>query len=78
MGLLLRWPLAKTSPPTEALRDYIAELKEELQDAEERLKDLEKQFTVLTGAPAFTPQCGVGAPQKCANAPPCSFIPFRP
>jgi hypothetical protein len=27
---------------TEALRDYIAELKEELQDAEERLKDLEK------------------------------------
>ena len=27
---------------TEALKDYIAELKEELQDAEERLKDLEK------------------------------------
>ena len=33
MGLLLRWP---------ALEDYIAELKEELQDAEEHLKDLEK------------------------------------
>jgi hypothetical protein len=27
---------------TEALKDYIAELKEELEDAEERLKDLEK------------------------------------
>ena len=27
---------------TEVLKDYIAELKEELQDAEERLKDLEK------------------------------------
>jgi hypothetical protein len=27
---------------TEALRDYIAELKEELEDAEERLKELEK------------------------------------
>ena len=27
---------------TEALKDYIAELKEELQDAEEHLKDLEK------------------------------------
>ena len=27
---------------TEALKDHIAELKEELQDAEERLKDLEK------------------------------------
>ena len=27
---------------TEMLKDYIAELKEELQDAEERLKDLEK------------------------------------
>ena len=44
MGLLLRWPLAKTKrrEETEALKDYIAELKEELQDAEERLKDLEK------------------------------------
>jgi hypothetical protein len=41
---LLRWPLAKTKPPrkNEALKDYIAELKEELQDAEERLKGLEK------------------------------------
>jgi len=29
-------------PPTEALKAYIAELKEELEDAEERLKDLEK------------------------------------
>ena len=28
---------------TEALKDYIAELKEELEDAEERLKDLEKR-----------------------------------
>ena len=27
---------------TEALKDYIAELKEELEDAEEHLKDLEK------------------------------------
>jgi hypothetical protein len=27
---------------TEALKDYIAELKEELEDAEERLKELEK------------------------------------
>jgi hypothetical protein len=37
-------PLAKTKPPeeTEGLKDYIAELKEALQDAEERLKDLEK------------------------------------
>jgi hypothetical protein len=28
----------------EAIKDYIAELKEELQDAEERLKDLEKEI----------------------------------
>jgi hypothetical protein len=27
---------------TQALKDYIAELKEELEDAEERLKELEK------------------------------------
>jgi len=27
---------------TETLKDYIAELKEELEDAEERLKELEK------------------------------------
>ena len=27
---------------TEVLKDYIADLKEEIQDAEERLKDLEK------------------------------------
>jgi hypothetical protein len=31
-----------TVKKTEALKDYIAELKEELQDAEERLKELEK------------------------------------
>ncbi len=45
MGLLLRWPLGRRPSrreKTEALKDYIAELKEELHDAEERLKDLEK------------------------------------
>ena len=35
-------PASKKRQSTEALKDYIAELKEELQDAEERLKDLEK------------------------------------
>ena len=45
MGMLLWWTLAKTSrrEETEKLGDYIAELKEALQDAEERLNDLEKQ-----------------------------------
>ena len=71
------WRRPSRREKTEVLKDYIADLKEELQDAEERLKDLEKQFIALTGALAFTPQCGVGAPLKCANAPPCSFIPFR-
>ena len=44
MGLLLGGPWRRPSrrEKTEVLKDYIAELKEELQDAEERLKDLEK------------------------------------
>jgi hypothetical protein len=44
MGVLLRWPRRRPSrrEKTEVLKDYIADLKEELQDAEERLKDLEK------------------------------------
>jgi hypothetical protein len=36
------WRRPSRREKTEALKDYIAELKEELQDAEERLKDLEK------------------------------------
>jgi hypothetical protein len=36
------WRRPSRREETEALKDYIAELKEELQDAEERLKDLEK------------------------------------
>jgi hypothetical protein len=44
MGVLLRWPRRRPSrrEKTEVLKDYIADLKEVLQDAEERLKDLEK------------------------------------
>jgi hypothetical protein len=37
-----RWRRPSRRERTEALKDYIAELKEELQDAEECLKDLEK------------------------------------
>ena len=36
------WRRPSRREETEALKDYIAELKEELEDAEERLKDLEK------------------------------------
>ena len=36
------WRRPSRREKTEVLKDYIAELKEELQDAEERLKDLEK------------------------------------
>ena len=36
------WRRPSRREQAEALKDYIAELKEELQDAEERLKDLEK------------------------------------
>ena len=36
------WRRPSRREETEMLKDYIAELKEELQDAEERLKDLEK------------------------------------
>ena len=36
------WRRPSRREKTEALKDHIAELKEELQDAEERLKDLEK------------------------------------
>ena len=36
------WRRPSRREKTEALKDYIAELKEELQDAEERLKELEK------------------------------------
>jgi hypothetical protein len=36
------WRRPSRRERTEALKDYIGELKEELQDAEERLKDLEK------------------------------------
>jgi hypothetical protein len=42
---LNRWlppSLTASQPPAPTLNDYIAELKEALQDAEERLKDLEK------------------------------------
>jgi hypothetical protein len=47
MGMLLRmglWPWRRPSRCEEAeqLKDCIAELKEALEDAEERLKDLEK------------------------------------
>jgi hypothetical protein len=36
------WRRPSRREETEMLKDYIAELKEELQGAEERLKDLEK------------------------------------
>jgi hypothetical protein len=36
------WRRPSRRERTEALKDYIAELKEELEDAEERLKDLER------------------------------------
>ena len=36
------WRKPSRREKTEALKDYIADLKEELEDAEERLKDLEK------------------------------------
>jgi hypothetical protein len=36
------WRRPSRREKTEALKDYIAELKEELEDAEERLKELEK------------------------------------
>jgi hypothetical protein len=37
-----RWREPSRREKTEVLKDYIAELKEELEDAEERLKELEK------------------------------------
>jgi len=36
------WRRPSRREETEAVKDYIAELREELEDAEERLKDLEK------------------------------------